>query len=171
MAQLFQLFATPWTVAYQALPPMGFSRQEYWSGLPFPSPGDLPNPGIESRFPTLQIDPLPSESPGRATMMDYCLVIKRSKLVYMCNNTDKLQKDFCWLKETSLKTSHICSIYMKLSKKRKLWRWKISDCQKLGVGGEYDYKGWCDNFEGMMETFCILIVVVTLIYMCVKIHS
>ena len=42
-----QLFATPWTVAYQAPPSMGFSRQEYWSGLPFPSPGDLLNPGIE----------------------------------------------------------------------------------------------------------------------------
>ena len=42
-----QLFATPWTVAYQPSPSMGFSRQEYWSGLPFPSPGDLPNPGIK----------------------------------------------------------------------------------------------------------------------------
>ena len=42
-----QLFVTQWTVAYQAPPSMGFSRQEYWSGLPFPSPGDLPNPGIE----------------------------------------------------------------------------------------------------------------------------
>ena len=42
-----RLFATPWTVAYQAPLSMGFSRQEYWSGLPFPSPGDLPNPGIE----------------------------------------------------------------------------------------------------------------------------
>ena len=41
---------TPWTVAYQAPPSMGFSRQEYWSGLPFPSPGDLPNPGIEPGF-------------------------------------------------------------------------------------------------------------------------
>ena len=43
-----RLFATPWTVAHQALPSMGFSRQEYWSGLPFPSLGDLPNPGIEA---------------------------------------------------------------------------------------------------------------------------
>ena len=42
-----QLFATPWTVAYQASLSMGFSRQEYWSGLPFPSPGDLPDPGIK----------------------------------------------------------------------------------------------------------------------------
>ena len=48
------LFATPWTVAYQASPSMGFSRQEHWSGLPFPSPGDLPYSGIEPRSPTLQ---------------------------------------------------------------------------------------------------------------------
>ena len=48
-----RLFETPWTVAYQAPRSMGFSRQEYWSGLPFPSPGDLPNPGIESRSPAL----------------------------------------------------------------------------------------------------------------------
>ena len=56
-----QLFATPWTVAYQASPSMGFSRQEYWSGLPFPSPGDLPDPGIEPRSPTMRADALPSE--------------------------------------------------------------------------------------------------------------
>ena len=48
-----RLFATPRTVAYQAPQSMGFSRQEYWSGLPFPSPGDLPNPGIEPRSPAL----------------------------------------------------------------------------------------------------------------------
>ena len=47
------LFATPWTVAYQAPPSMGFSRQEHWSGLPFPSPGDLLVPGIEPGSPTL----------------------------------------------------------------------------------------------------------------------
>ena len=51
-----RLFATPWTVAQQAPPSMGFSRQEYWSGLPFPSPGDLPDPGIEPRSPVLQSD-------------------------------------------------------------------------------------------------------------------
>ena len=59
-----QLFATPGTVASQTLPSMGFSRQEYWSGLPFPSPGDIPDPGIEPRFPTLQADSLPYEPPG-----------------------------------------------------------------------------------------------------------
>ena len=60
-----RLFATPWTVAYQAPPTMGFSRQEYWSGLPFPSPGDLPDPGIKPRSPTLQADALISEPPGK----------------------------------------------------------------------------------------------------------
>ena len=60
-----QLFATPWTVAYQAPLSVGFSRQEYWSGLPFPSPGDLPNPGIEPGSPALQADALPSEPPGK----------------------------------------------------------------------------------------------------------
>ena len=48
-----QLFATPRTVAYYTPPSMGFSRQEYWSGLPFPSPEDLPDPGIEPRSPIL----------------------------------------------------------------------------------------------------------------------
>ena len=58
------LFATPWTAAYQAPPSMGFSRQEYWSGLPLPSPGDLPDPGIEPGSPALQADALTSEPPG-----------------------------------------------------------------------------------------------------------
>ena len=53
------LFATPWTIARQAPPSMGFSRQEYCSRLPFPSPGDLPNPGIETTFPAQQVDSLP----------------------------------------------------------------------------------------------------------------
>ena len=60
-----QLFATPRTVAYQAPQSMEFSRQEYWSGLPFPSLGDLPNPGIKPRSPALQADALPSEPPGK----------------------------------------------------------------------------------------------------------
>ena len=51
----------PWTVARQAPLSMEFSRQEYWNGLPFPTPGDLPNPGIEPRSPALQVDSLPSE--------------------------------------------------------------------------------------------------------------
>ena len=61
-----RLFATPWTVAYKAPLSTEFSRQEYWSGLPFPSPGNLPNPGIEPRSLALQADALPSEPPGRS---------------------------------------------------------------------------------------------------------
>ena len=60
-----RLFATLWTVAHQASPSMGFSRQEYWSGLPFPSPEDLPDPGIELRSPALQADALTSEPPKK----------------------------------------------------------------------------------------------------------
>ena len=60
-----QLFVTPWTVACQAPLSMGFSRQEYWSELPWPPPGDLPNPGIEPRSPALQVDSLPVELPGK----------------------------------------------------------------------------------------------------------
>ena len=56
-----QLFVTPWTVAHQAPLCMEFSRKEYWSGLPFPSPGDLPYPGIKPRSPALQVDSLPVE--------------------------------------------------------------------------------------------------------------
>ena len=56
-----QLFAMPWTVARQTPLSMGFSRQVYWSGLPCPPPGNLPNPGIEPRSPTLQADCLPAE--------------------------------------------------------------------------------------------------------------
>ena len=62
-----RFFVTPWTVAQQAPLPMGFSRQEHWSGLPFPPPGDLPNPGIESVSlvaPTLQVDSLPLSHQG-----------------------------------------------------------------------------------------------------------
>ena len=66
VAQLCPTLCDPWTVAHQAPPSMGlFSRQEYWSGLPFPSPGDLPNPGIEPWSLTFQADALSSEPPGK----------------------------------------------------------------------------------------------------------
>ena len=62
---LVRLFAISWTVADQSPPSMEFSRHEYWSGLPFPSPRDLSDPGIELRSPALQADALPSEVPGK----------------------------------------------------------------------------------------------------------
>ena len=64
-----QVFATPWTVAHKVPLSMGFSRQEYWSGLPFPSPGDLPDPGIEATSLSLlhwQADSLPLAPPGKS---------------------------------------------------------------------------------------------------------
>ena len=64
-----RLFVTPWTVAYQAPLSMGFSRQKYWSVLPFPSPGDLPDPGIKPRFPALEADALTSEPPGKPILI------------------------------------------------------------------------------------------------------
>ena len=66
-----QLFETPWTIAHQAILSMEFSRQEYWSGLPCPPPGDLPNPGIEPRSPTLQVDSLLSEPPGSPRILEW----------------------------------------------------------------------------------------------------
>ena len=63
-----QLFTTPWTVALQAPPSRGVPKQGYWSGLPFPSPGNLPDPGIKPMSPPLQADSLLSEPPGKAIM-------------------------------------------------------------------------------------------------------
>ena len=74
-----QLFVTPWTVAYWAPLSMGFSRQECWSGLPFPSPGDLPDPGIKPRSPALQADALPSEPPGKP-----CFYFQFSSVAQSC---------------------------------------------------------------------------------------
>ena len=65
-----RLFVTQWTVAHKAPPSVEFSRQEYWSGLPFPSAGHLPNPGIEPGSPTLQADSLLSEP----QLLKLCLV-------------------------------------------------------------------------------------------------
>ena len=69
-----RLFATPWTVAHQAPLSMGFSRQEYWSGLPFPSPGHLPDPGIKPRSPSLWADALTSQPQGWSIVKKCCLL-------------------------------------------------------------------------------------------------
>ena len=75
-----RLFATPWTVAYQAPQSMGFSRQEYWSGLPFPSPGDLPDPGIEPWSPALQAGAISSEPPGEKVVYFFTIKYLVSKV-------------------------------------------------------------------------------------------
>ena len=73
-----RLFAIPWTVVYQASLSMGFSRQEYWSGLPFHSPGDLPDPGIKPRSSALQSDTLPSEPPGKPVLFLFASIIRNN---------------------------------------------------------------------------------------------
>ena len=63
--RVLSVSSSPWAVAHRAPLSMGFSRQEQWSGLPFPTPGDLPDPGIKPESPTLQADSLPSDLPGK----------------------------------------------------------------------------------------------------------
>ena len=89
-----RLFATPWTVAHQAPPSMGFSKQEYWSELPFPSPGDLPDPGIELRSPALEADALTSEPRGNYTGMLSHYQSKQSilKVCWSLNNFKVMTK-------------------------------------------------------------------------------
>ena len=79
------LFVTPWTVAHQAPPSMKFFRQEYWSGLPFPSPGDLPDPGIEPRSPALQADTFTIWATGEAPSHTDCHPSPQTwTLSYLC---------------------------------------------------------------------------------------
>ena len=77
-----QFFVTPWTVAHQAPLSLGFSRQEYWSGLPCPLPGDLPDPGVKPRSPTLQADSSTFEPPGKLHLI--CISVK-------CNGSSLLK--------------------------------------------------------------------------------
>ena len=88
---------TPWTVAYQVPPSIGFSRQECWSGLPFPSPGGLPDPGIEPGSPTLQADALLSEPPGKPLLIKGVLIKKKSNYTTAFEASAQTIKD------------HICS--------------------------------------------------------------
>ena len=78
------LFATPWTVAYQTPQSVKYSRQEYWSVLPFPSPGYLPNPGMEPGSPALQADALPSAPPGKPSLLKIAYVWRLCVCVCVC---------------------------------------------------------------------------------------
>ena len=71
VTKLYLTLSIPWTVAHQASLFMGFFMQESWSGLLFPSPRDLPDPGIKPRSPALQTDSLLSEPPGKSVLEDY----------------------------------------------------------------------------------------------------
>ena len=89
-----QLFATLWTIAHQASLSTGFSRQEYWSKMPFPSPGDLPNPGIEPRSPTMPADSLPPELP-RQPKKSLVLLNLKSEIHMSINNCDREWSVLC----------------------------------------------------------------------------
>ena len=91
-----RLFATPWAVAYKAPLSMEFLRQEYWSGLPFPSPGDLPNPGIEPGSPALQADSLSSEPP-RKPAKSYTWTQKQAPSFRCCKPTDLQTPECAWV--------------------------------------------------------------------------
>ena len=78
-----RLFATPWTIAYHAPLSMGFSKQEYWSGLPIPSPKDLLDPGIKPRSPALQADALSSEPPGKSSFIKTSPLLLRTNMFFI----------------------------------------------------------------------------------------
>ena len=91
---------------------MGLSRQEYWSGLPFPSPGDLPNPGIEPRFPALQTDALPSEPPGKPKVvlsLEITMSHKPDHLIGLLRNLYAGQ-------ETTVRTGHGTTDWFQIGK-------------------------------------------------------
>ena len=91
-----RLFATSWTVAYQAPLSMGFSRQEYWSGLSLPSPGDLPDPGIEPGSPALQTEALPSETPRKPfNIVSYHINVNKNHNEICCDKKRQIIKKYC----------------------------------------------------------------------------
>ena len=109
------IFVTPWTIAHRALLFMGFCRQESWSGLPFPSPGDLPHPEVKLGSPALQADSLLSESPGKP----WCLDVILTKCIYigLTLSNSSLQQTQC-LPNLSTGTCHnpglACFFFKKL---------------------------------------------------------
>ena len=81
VTQLCPTLCDPWTVAHQASLFMEFSRQKHWCGLPFPSPGDLPDPGIEPGSPALQADSLPIELPVKPKHMYVCIFSLKNEMI------------------------------------------------------------------------------------------
>ena len=142
-----QLFATPWTEAHQAPLSVGFSRQECWSGLTFPSPGDLPNPGIEPRSPALQADSLLTELQGKPP-----------------NNAVRLQ-----LLKVPYVQIHETEIFISLtfknsgfqySKKKKKKSHFIIKCKYLQQVTIQTFKGFLEAFEVLSNNLWIVILLV-----------
>ena len=119
------LFVTPWDVACQTPLSVGFSRQEYWSGLPFPSPGDLPDPKIEPGSPALQADSSPSEPPGKPCYHkpEYlCILVKNVSLIRLAPETPSAHNLPSWSGPGYPKTGPQNSPWWNLEEKsKKLW--------------------------------------------------
>ena len=144
------IFATPWTIAHRALLFMGFSGLEYWSGLLFSSPGDLPHLGTEPRSPALQADSLLSESPGKP----WCLDVILTKCIYigLTLSNSSLQQTQC-LPNLSTGTCHnpglACFVCFFFFSKTLLvlmnWEFWISRYKLL-------YTGWTNNQALLQST-------------------
>ena len=122
-----RLFATPWTVAHQAPRSMGFSRQEYWSGLPFPSPGDLPDPGIEPRSPALQADAFNLCATREASPSTE---LSSLGVIHSCG---KIHYQYCWTVK-SVCHSELCS--SELSCVEWLVQHNVSGGKRFAVDGD-----------------------------------
>ena len=117
---------------------MKFPRQEYWSGLPCPSPGDLPDPGIKPRSPTLQADSLPFESPGKPITL-YCFLVTKSCPILCnpkhCSPPGSSAHGFCWGKNTGVGCHFLFQgifltqgwILLLLLGRRILYHWAITE--------------------------------------------
>ena len=131
-----RLFVTPWTVAYQASPSMGFSMQEYQNGLPFPAPGDLPDPGIKPRSPALQEDTLPSEPPGSPGFRRSPEIENDNLLQYSCLESP-MDRGVGWatvhgVAESNV-TEHICTKFTELTDSYHKWFLCSMQCYLIAV--------------------------------------
>ena len=134
-----RLFATPWTAAHQAPPSVGFFRQEYWNGLPFPSPGDLPDPGIKPRSPALQADILTSEPPTLSQF--FLLSTEKFQIKYPAEKDLTLfQFTFFFLPLKGKKGRFLSGeTTFTTNEKRAFWRWH-SACAIWPFG--FHWMGW-----------------------------
>ena len=111
-----RLFATPWTAAYQAPLSLGFPSQEYWNGLPFPSPGDLPDPGIKSVSPALQADSLSLSYQRSSWYADHNKLWKIPKEVEIPDHLTCLLRNLHVGQEATVRTEHGTTDWFKIGK-------------------------------------------------------
>ena len=131
------LFVTPWTVAHQAPLSLEFSRQEYWSGFPFSSPGDFPNPEIKPGYPALQADSFPSEPPGKPCVIKLRTTLSnlditsfgRKNIIFMSLDTYVICPNCDRIKSVTTYGSIYIHIYKFITKKTtKKWQYLYFLC-------------------------------------------